>query len=54
MRASSMTFLYRVIVQHVEPELAYEAVMRVWVPDGPWKNLLVAELHKAGIAFEPY
>jgi protein tyrosine phosphatase (PTP) superfamily phosphohydrolase (DUF442 family) len=54
MRASSMTFLYRVIVQHVEPELAYEAVTRVWVPDGPWKNLLVAELHKAGIAFEPY
>lgn len=54
MRASSMTFLYRVIVQHVEPELAYEAVTRIWVPDGPWKNLLVSELHKAGIAFEPY
>lgn len=54
MRASSMTFLYRVIVQHVEPDQAYQAVARVWVPEGPWKGLLTSELQKAGIAFEPY
>lgn len=54
MRASSMTFLYRVIVGHEQPDTAYEAVARVWSPEEPWKKLLVAELHKAGIAFEPY
>lgn len=54
MRASTMTFLYRVIVLHVAPELAYESVARIWSPRGPWKNLLVAQLHQAGIAFEPY
>ena len=54
MRASSMTFLYRVIVGGENPERAYESVARVWSPEGPWKRLIVAELRKAGIAFEPY
>lgn len=54
MRASSMTFLYRVIALHEAPEHAYEAVARVWSPDGPWKRLITDELRKAGIAFEPY
>lgn len=54
MRASSMTFLYRVIVRGVQPEQAYESVAKVWSPHGPWKDLLVAELRRAGIAFEPY
>jgi protein tyrosine phosphatase (PTP) superfamily phosphohydrolase (DUF442 family) len=54
MRASSMTFLYRVIIGREKPEQAYESVARVWSPDGPWRNLLIAQLHKAGIAFEPY
>jgi protein tyrosine phosphatase (PTP) superfamily phosphohydrolase (DUF442 family) len=54
MRASSMTFLYRVVVGHEKPEQAYEAVARVWSPEGPWKDLLVSQLRKAGIAFEPY
>lgn len=54
MRASSMTFLYRVIERHEAPELAYEAVARVWSPEGPWKRLIVSELRKANIAFEPY
>jgi protein tyrosine phosphatase (PTP) superfamily phosphohydrolase (DUF442 family) len=54
MRASTMTFLYRVIVRHEDPEKAYEAVAAVWSPEGPWKALLVTELRKAGIAFEPY
>jgi len=54
MRASSMTFLYRVIVGREPPEQAYESVAKVWSPQGPWKRLLVAQLRKAGIAFEPY
>ena len=54
MRASSMTFLYRVIVRGVKPEQAYESVAKVWSPQGPWKDLLVAELRRAGVAFEPY
>ncbi len=54
MRASSMTFLYRAIVLHEKPELAYESVARVWSPEGPWKSLLVSQLRKAGIQFEPF
>lgn len=54
MRASTMTFLYRVIKAHEPPEQAYQAVARVWSPRGPWNRLLTSELRKAGIAFEPY
>lgn len=54
MRASSMTFLYRVIVGREKPEQAYESVARVWSPEGPWKRLITTQLKKAGIAFEPY
>ncbi len=54
MRASSMTFLYRVLVGHEKPESAYEAVSQVWSPSGPWRRLLVSQLGKAGLAFEPY
>jgi protein tyrosine phosphatase (PTP) superfamily phosphohydrolase (DUF442 family) len=54
MRASSLTFLYRVVVGHEKPEQAYESVARVWSPEGPWKGLLVSQLRKAGIQFEPY
>lgn len=54
MRASSMMFLYRVIVGREAPELAYESVARIWSPNGPWKELLIAQLRKAGIGFEPY
>jgi hypothetical protein len=54
LRASSMTFLYRVIVGRENPEQAYQAVAKVWSPEGPWRALLVAELRKAGIDFEQY
>lgn len=54
MRASSMTFLYRSIVNHEKPELAYEAVSRVWSPSGQWRKLLLDQLGKAGIQFDPY
>ena len=54
MRASSMVFLYRVVSRGVKPEQAYESVAKVWSPQGPWKDLLVAELRRAGVEFEPY
>jgi protein tyrosine phosphatase (PTP) superfamily phosphohydrolase (DUF442 family) len=54
MRASSMVFLYRVIVGKESPEKAYESVAKVWSPRGPWKELIVAMLAKHHIAFEPY
>lgn len=54
MRASSMTFLYRVIVDRESPEHAYEAVAQIWSPQGPWKQLLQSQLRQAGIAFDPY
>jgi len=54
LRASSMVFLYRAIVEKQDPARAYEAVARVWSPEGPWKTLIAAELRKNGIAFEPY
>lgn len=54
MRASSMVFLHRVIVGNESPEAAYEAVSKVWSPEGPWKTLIVSELRKHRIAFEPY
>lgn len=54
MRASTMTFLYRVIKLREPPEQAYQEVARVWSPDGPWKRLIVSQLGKAGIAFDPY
>jgi hypothetical protein len=49
-----MTFLYRVIIRHENPEQAYQAVTRVWVPDGAWMKFLVSQLRKEGINFEPY
>ncbi len=54
MRASSMTFLYRVLIEHQNPEKAYESVAQIWSPEGPWMNFIAAELKQAGIPFEPY
>ena len=54
LRASSMVFLHRVIVGKEPPERAYEAVAKIWSPDGPWKALMVGLLRKNQIAFEPY
>ncbi len=36
LRASSMTFPYRVIVDHEIPETAHEPVTQVWSPEGSW------------------
>jgi protein tyrosine phosphatase (PTP) superfamily phosphohydrolase (DUF442 family) len=54
MRASSMVFLYRVLVGKEDPERAYQAVEKVWSPDGKWKQFIVTMLQKHGVAFEPY
>jgi protein tyrosine phosphatase (PTP) superfamily phosphohydrolase (DUF442 family) len=53
-RASSMTFLYRVIIARENPQQAYESVARVWAPHDVWMEFLVSQLRKAGMDFEPY
>lgn len=54
MRASTMTFLYRVLAGKESPDLAFEAVSQVWSPNGVWRQLITTQLAKAGIDFEPY
>ncbi len=54
MRASTMVFLYRVIVGKEDPQVAYDSVIKVWVPSGSWKRLLRDELRSHRIDFEPY
>jgi protein tyrosine phosphatase (PTP) superfamily phosphohydrolase (DUF442 family) len=54
MRASSMSFLYRTIVLREDPKQAYEEVAKVWAPRGPWKQLIIDQLQKNQISFEPY
>lgn len=54
LRASSMTFLHRVIVGKEAPEKAYDSVARVWSPNRVWKAYIVSMLRKHGIGFEPY
>ena len=54
MRASTMVFLYRVVVGKEDPELAYADVARVWSPRGPWRRLIVDVLRRHGVSFEPY
>jgi protein tyrosine phosphatase (PTP) superfamily phosphohydrolase (DUF442 family) len=52
MRASAMTFLYRVITLRENPAVAYEAVHKVWIPKNQWKDLMNSQLQKAKIPFE--
>lgn len=54
LRASSMVFLHRVISRKEDPRVAYEAVTKVWSPDGPWKTLIQTLLRTNGVSFEPY
>lgn len=53
LRASTMVFLYRVIAMKEEPSRAYEAVSRVWSPEGPWRTLVIEQLKKHKISFQP-
>jgi protein tyrosine phosphatase (PTP) superfamily phosphohydrolase (DUF442 family) len=52
MRASTMVFLHRVVHRRDSPSSAYEAVSRVWSPQGPWKEMAQGVLRKSGIDFE--
>ena len=54
LRASSMVFLHRVIAGKEDPRVAYDAVAKVWSPDGAWKSLMRMLLQKNGVTFEPY
>ena len=51
-RASSMAFLWRVIERHQDPAQAYEALSRVWAPNGAWRRLIEGQLRQHRIAFE--
>lgn len=53
LRASTMVFLYRVISLKEEPARAYEDVSKVWSPEGPWRTLIIEQLRKHKIAFQP-
>ena len=53
MRASTVVFLHRVIALGEEPSRAYEAVSRIWSPAGPWRTLMIEQLNKHKIAFQP-
>jgi protein tyrosine phosphatase (PTP) superfamily phosphohydrolase (DUF442 family) len=52
LRASAFVFLYRAIVLKEDPRLAYEAVSKVWSPEGPWRRLIESQLHKHNVAFD--
>jgi hypothetical protein len=52
LRASAFVFLYRAIVLKDDPSLAYEAVSKVWLPEGPWRRLIESQLHKHKVAFD--
>lgn len=54
MRASCMTFLYRTLVLKERPDVAYEAVAKVWSPRFAWKPFLEAQLKAHGVVFEIY
>lgn len=54
MRASTLVFLHRVIRNKEDPALAWEAVIRVWSPGGAWKRLVIAQLSKHRVAFQPF
>ena len=53
-QVSTFVFLYRVLERKEEPEVAYRDVAKVWSPAGAWRQFLVTQLRRNGIAFEPY
>lgn len=54
MRASTLSFLYRTVVEKAEPRQAYEQVSRIWTPAGPWKTLMLDQLRQHQINFDPF
>lgn len=54
LRASTLVFLYRVVAEKENPNVAYDSVARIWSPHGAWKPLAQGLLRKNGVAFEIY
>jgi len=52
MRASTFTFLYRVVHDRVDPQEAWEKVTEVWVPHDQWMDFVTQVLEDAGIDVE--
>ena len=53
LRASSFVFLYRAAVLKEDARLAYDAVGKVWAPDGVWKRFIERQLARHKIDFQP-
>ena len=54
MRASSMVFLYRTIVLKEDPQAAFDAVGKVWVPNDVWLRFINAQLKEHGVVFDVF
>jgi protein tyrosine phosphatase (PTP) superfamily phosphohydrolase (DUF442 family) len=52
MRASAMTFLYRVIHEKQDPAAAWADVRKIWMPNGTWKAYVDNELKRGGVTFK--
>jgi hypothetical protein len=50
--AAPNVLLYRAIVLKDDPRRAYDAVEKVWVPDGAWRSFIERQLRKHRIDFE--
>jgi uncharacterized protein (TIGR01244 family) len=51
-RASTFTFLYRVVYEGASPTDAFERVQAVWTPIEPWARFAEDVLTRHGIAFD--
>lgn len=52
LRASAMTFLYRVIALGEDPSIAQEALSKVWAPNEVWRDFMNALLAQHEIDYE--
>ena len=48
MRASTFVFLYRVIELGEDPDAAFDDVVRIWQPTGPWREFIRDALTSRG------
>src|SRR5690606_26192634 len=51
-RASTFTFLYRVVHENASPDEAYALVKQVWTPNEQWARFGQDVLERHGIEFE--
>jgi protein tyrosine phosphatase (PTP) superfamily phosphohydrolase (DUF442 family) len=52
MRASTMVFLHRTITLGENPTHAYQAMSKIWSPNGPWRKLVIEQLKNNNISFQ--